>query len=271
MIKRIYATALLTAREGIRQRILYGALLLALGVCCFAVLISGLFMRDLSKIILDFCLSSVALGGLLVPFFLAINLLSRDMEQKTIFTILSRPVGRAEYIVGKYAGLLVLATLVMVFLTGATYGAVWFGKMLYGTSFFTSFSPLAVLTAVLGSWLAVALLTALVVLWCSVTTSSFLATLLTVATYLIGQSIDDVIRFLAADIPGVEIAPVTRGVAVLARYLFPNLAAFDLKVQAAHGIIMAPQELLTLLVYGVTYVVAVLALAVLIFKRRDIV
>ncbi|WP_456387860.1 ABC transporter permease [Desulfolithobacter sp.] len=271
MIQRIYATTILTVKEGIRQRILYGVLLFALGVCCFAVLISGLFMRDISKIILDFCLASVTLGGLLIPFFLAINLLSKDIEHKTIFTLLSRPVSRAEYILGKYCGLLVLAALVMLLLTGATFAAVWLGRLLYGAHFFASFSLGAVLVAVLGSWLGVALLTALVVLWCTLTTSSFLATMLTVATYLIGQSIDDVTRFLATDIPGVEISPVTRGVVSAARYVFPNLAAFDMKLQAAHGMIMAPLELLTLFVYGVVYISAVLALAILVFKQRDIV
>lgn len=271
MIQRIYATALLTVKEGVRQRILYGVLLFSLVVCCFSVLISGLFMRDIAKIILDFCLASVAWGGLLIPFFLAVNLLSKDIEHKTIFTILSRTVSRSEYLLGKYFGLLALAGLVMMLLTCATFIAVWMGRLLYGAQFFATFSPLAVLVGAFGSWLGVALLTSLVVLWCCLTTSSFLATLLTIATYLTGQSIDDVTRFLSADIPGVKISGFTRSVVSIARYVFPNLAAFDMKTQAAHGIVMAPGELVILFMYGVAYMAAVLGIAVLVFKRRDIV
>ena len=271
MIKNIFAISLLTFKEGIRQRLLYGVLIFALIIISFAVLVSGLFMRDISKIMLDFCLMAVSLGGLLIPFFLAINLLSKDIERKTIFTILSRQISRSQYILGKYFGLIQLSALVMCILTIASFLAIFIGKQLYGLQFFTTFSFSAVLIAVIFNWIAIAVLTSLVTLWCSVTTSSFLATLLTLFTYIIGQTIDEVVRFVSMETPGVEISKSIKYAVQGAQYLFPNLAAFDLKLQAAHNIVMPASELLFLTLYGVVYSSVALSLAILVFRKRDLV
>lgn len=267
----IKATALLSYQEGLKHRVLYGVLIFALFLMAFAVLISGMFMRDISKIILDLCLSAVNVGGLLIPFFLAVHLLARDIEKRTIFTILSKPVSRTDYVVGKYLGIVLLTGTVMAVLTGTTLISVWIGKLIYGSRYFATFSIQAVLLSVLMSFLGLMVLNALVVFWCSITTSSFIATLLTLATYLIGHTIDDVVRFLSTEIKlsAGEVAESLRYTVKFVQYLFPNLSAFDVKLQAAHGIMIPAADSLFLAAYGAAYVVSVLALSVLIFSRRD--
>jgi ABC-type transport system involved in multi-copper enzyme maturation permease subunit len=235
----------------------------------FAVLISGLFLRDISKIILDLCLSAVNLGGLLVPFFLAINLLAKDIERKTIFSILSRPIARSQYILGKFGGLMMLTGAVMLLLTLSALVASWIGKWIYGEAFFTSFSISSTLVSVFIAYLGILVLNALVVLWCSVTTSSFLATLLTLFTYLIGQTIDDVVRFMTIQTQEPEFSETVRWAVNAAQYLFPNLAAFDFKFQAAHGLAIPFGDTAFLLVYATAYISSVLIGAILIFSRRD--
>jgi ABC-type transport system involved in multi-copper enzyme maturation permease subunit len=121
------------------------------------------------------------------------------------------------------------------------------------------------------SYLGIMMLNALVVLWCSITTSPFLATLLTLATYIIGQSIDDVVRFLALKIPGVDISQSVQVAVDVAQYLFPNLAAFDLKLQAAHGLLIPASDIAFLVVYALAYSAAVLSVSVAAFSRRDLV
>ncbi len=81
-MRSIWAIALITFKEGLRHRILYGILIAALLIIFFSVFISGLFMRDLLKILLDIGLSSVSAGGLLVPFFLTTAMLAGDLEKK---------------------------------------------------------------------------------------------------------------------------------------------------------------------------------------------
>ena len=114
-------------------------------------------------------------------------------------------------------------------------------------------------------------LNALVVLWCSITTSSFIATLLVLFTYLIGHTIDDVVRFLSAEInlTQAQVSETVRYAVQVSQYIFPNLSAFDIKLQAAHGLLIPAAESFFLAVYGLTYLCAALSLSVLIFSRRD--
>lgn len=258
-------------KEGLRQRVLYGVMIFALLLMAFAVLMSGLFMRDISKIILDLCLSAVNIGGLLIPFFLAINLMARDIERRTIFTILSKPISRSQYIVGKYFGIVLLTGTVMAILTVTTFFSVWIGKLIYGERFFSEFSHLAVINGVFLSFLGMMVLNAIVILWCSITTSSFIATLLTLFTYFIGQTIDDVVRFLAVEInnTSADISTTIRYTVKSVQYAFPNLSAFDVKLQAAHGLVLPFSDNAFLSLYGVFYISVVLSLSILIFNRRD--
>lgn len=267
----ICAIALLSYKEGLKHRVLYGMVLFALILMAFAVLISGLFLRDISKVILDLCLSAVNVGGLLIPFFLAVHLLARDIEKRTIFTILSKPVSRSTYIVGKYFGIVLLTGTVMAILAGVTFLAVWSGQLVYGDRFFAEFSLQAVMLSLALSFVGLMVLNALVVLWCSITTSAFLATILTLFTYVIGHTIDDVVRFLSAEASrsGAQIADTVRHSVRFAQYLFPNLSAFDIKLQAAHGIVIPTGDAAFLVIYGIAYIAALLSLSVIIFSRRD--
>src|SRR5690606_34466239 len=121
------------------------------------------------------------------------------------------------------------------------------------------------------SFIGLMVLNATVVFWCSITTSAFIATLLTFFTYLIGHTIDDVVRFLTMEIK-LTSAHVSENVTYaiqFAQYIFPNLSAFDIKLLAAHGQIIPVVDAVFLTVYGATYISATLALSILIFSKRD--
>lgn len=260
----------ITFREGIRQRVLYGAVLFAGAIIFFSVLFSGLFMRDIAKITLDLCLSAVNLGGLLVPFFLAIQMLARDLERRTIYSILSRPISRPEYILGKFIGLALLALVLMATLTVATLAAVSLARLLYSPAFFENLSWTSIFLSIFISFLGMLVFIAVVVFWSMVTTSSFLATLLTLATYLIGHSVEDMARFVLSRTPGVEISPVVAWTVQAAQYIFPNLAAFDLKSVAAHGMAIPAVHVASLAAYALAYSGAMLMLAIWVFRKRDL-
>jgi ABC-type transport system involved in multi-copper enzyme maturation permease subunit len=270
-MQNILAVAIISFKEGLRQRVLYGILLFALFVMTGSVLLSGLFMRDIAKITIDFCLAAISVGGLLVPFFLAVSLLARDIERRTIFTLLSRSITRGEYILGKFGGLALLTVTIVAILSLSGAGAIWTSRMLYGAHFFASVNMAALLVAVLISLLGLLMFTAVVVLWSCVTTSSFLVTLLVIATYIIGHTMEDLVRFMSSPPPGVEISPVVLKTLTAALYIFPNLAAFDLKLAAAHGLMASGREIVFLLTYGLGYTAAALCLAILFFQRRDLV
>lgn len=135
----IFAVAMLSFKEGLRQRVLYGVILAALLLMTGGVLASGFFLRDVAKVILDFCLATVTLGGLTIPFFIAIHMLARDIERRTVFTLLSRPISRAQYIIGKFSGLLLLTGLIMVLLSICLWLSLQGGEFLFGKRFFVRF------------------------------------------------------------------------------------------------------------------------------------
>ena len=266
----VIAVAIISFKEGLRQRVLYGILLFSLLVMTSSVLLSGFFMRDIVKITLDFCLAATSLGGLLVPFFLAVNLLARDIERRTIVSLLSRSVSREQYILGKFSGLTLLTVTIVAILSVGGAAAVWASAMLYGGHFFQSMNIPALLAALLFNLLGLIMFTSVVVVWSCVTTSSFLVTLLVIATYIVGHTMEDLVRFMASPPPGVDISPIVQKTLIVVLYIFPNLAAFDLKLAAAHGLMVSGREALFLTVYGIGYTIAALCLAILFFRRRDL-
>ena len=269
-MKTILAIAQLTYKEGIHHRVLYGIALFSFMLITVAVLGSGFFLRDISKVILDICLSGITFGGLLVPFFFAINLISGDIEKKTLFTILSRHVSRGQYIIGKFFGLLFLTAVIMVILSFTTVIAVEVGKHVFSADFFTTFSLPSVILSIVASFLGVTLLTSCVILWSSITTSPFLATLLSLATYVIGQTSEDIVRFLSLQSQGQAFSPIFKKTIMLALYIFPNFSSFDLKLQAAHGILIANHHIFFLLLYAIMYVTIILTITILFFSKRDL-
>lgn len=262
--------ALLCYKEGLRHRILYGIFTCSSLLMLFSLLISGLFMRDILKIILDICLAATGIGGLLVPFFLAVNVLAGDIDQKTIYTILARPVSKPAYLFGKFIGLALLTLTIMAVLTSATLLAIWGASLIYVPHFLESLSIPAVLVAIALKAVGIIVLNSLVLLWSAVTTSSFLATLLTLFTYLIGQTVEDVVRFISLQHDGVSLSPLVSAVSKASLYVFPNLAAFDFNRQAVYGLPIPPMEVAVALLYGAAYSAAILGMTVFFFKRRDL-
>lgn len=236
----------------------------------FAILLCGIFMRDLLKILLDICLSAISVGGLLVPFLFAINQFAGDIEKKTIYTVLCRPVSRASYITGRFLGFTLLSGTIIAILTGATLMSVYGARLVYPANIFTHFSLQAILLSSFAAFLGIQILNSTVLFWCSVTTSSFLATLLTFSTYLIGHTLEDLIRFMNTQSSQVYIAPITKNIINITQYIFPNLAAFDLKQQAAHGLSIAAQEFTFLCAYCILYCSIMLMSSIFFFKKRDL-
>ena len=262
--------ALITFKEGLRHRILYGVITASLLLIIASMLLSGLFMRDLLKVIIDICLSATSVGGLLIPFFLAVNLLAGDIDNKTIFTILAKPVSRKHYIVGKFLGLSILTVTVMSILTGATLLSIYGATFLYPQAVFVTLSIKSILLSSLMTCLGVIVLNSTVLLWCSVTTSSFLATLLVLSTYIIGQSTENLVRFMKVAGEEAEISPIIEWVVNGALYIFPNLSAFDFKQLAAHGLPLPLQEISFLVPYAFSYVIIMLTGSIFFLNRRDL-
>lgn len=268
-MSNIYAVAILAFKEGVKQRIIYGLLIAASLILALSVLLCGFFLRDVSKVLLDFCLATTTLGGLCIPFFVAIHMLSKDIERRTIFTVLTRPLSRGQYIIGKFVGLSLLTLLIMMLLGCLTWCAVQGGEFLFGARFFSAVSWPDIARAIFLSFLSILILNAIAVLWSTLTTSSFLATLLVLSSYVIGHFVDDVVRFLKANASGVDVVLSIQYTIDFVKYLFPNLAAFDVKQAAAHGMSIPVSDVFFLTGYALAYVAFLLTLSTFLFNKRD--
>jgi hypothetical protein len=157
----------------------------------------------------------------------------------------------------------------MLLLGGLTWCAIQGGEFLFGARFFSTVSWLDVSLAIFLSFLSISILNAIAVFWSTLTTSSFLTTLLVLCSYVVGHFVDDVVRFIKANVSGVDIVPSIKYTIALVKYLFPNLAAFDVKQAAAHGLSVPMTDVLVLSGYACVYIMFLLTVSTYLFNKRD--
>jgi ABC-type transport system involved in multi-copper enzyme maturation permease subunit len=265
----LWPLALITFKEGIRNRALYGITLLALLLFIANSLISGMFMQEVGKVAIDIALSAVSLSGLLLVLFVGINLMAKDLDKKTIYMVLSRPISRSQYIVGKFLGMVMLIIVTMIFLSMCAMLSILLIKMAY-PEFFARFSWPMIMLALSFSTLTMIMLSALAFLFASFTSTSFITLVLTVIAYIIGQSISDVKALVEApQVVGIQVSAITVKVVQIAYYLFPNLSIFDIKTQAAHALPLSLSYVFWTVTYGLVYTALSITGAAVIFKRRE--
>ncbi|MFZ3209072.1 MAG: ABC transporter permease [Geobacteraceae bacterium] len=265
----LFPIAAITFKEGIRNRAIYGISIIALMMLVVNVLISQMIMQEVGKVAVDLALSTVSFSGILLVIFVGINLMAKDLDRKTIYMVLARPISRAQYIVGKFLGMVGLIVVSNVILGAFAAASLFMLNRIY-PAYFQRFSWSMVVLALVFIVLMLVLLSALSFLFASFTSSSFITLVLTIISYLIGNSINEVKALVEApQAVGIDPSPVTVKVVQVAYYLFPNLSFFDIKTQAAHGLAISPAYICWTVTYGLVYTCLVIAIACLIFNRRE--
>jgi Cu-processing system permease protein len=231
-----FPISIITLKEGIRNRAIYGISLFALMLLGLSLFVASMSTRDVGKVAVDMALSIISFSGLLVVLFVGINLMAKDLDKKTIYMVLSKPISRSEYILGKFLGIIMILFLTTSFITFLASGFLFFLNMNYA-AYFPRFSWLLFFLSVFFIMISLVLLTAISFLFSSVSSSSFTTLFLTIISYLIGQSLGDIKALIdAGNIAGEPVPQVTRIVVQAVYYLFPNLSFFDIKTQVAHGL-----------------------------------
>ena len=264
---QVWLLSKITFKEGVRNRILLGILLVAVLFSGFNLIFSQMFAHDISKVSVDLGLSTVSLSGLAVIFFMGINLLAKDFEKRTIYMILSRPMGRWQYVLGKFFGLaLMIGTSVLVL--GVVVAAGVKFSMMMAPDFIPQNYSWRVFALSIGfSYLSLMILTALSQFFTCLTTSSYIALLLTACSYFIGQNVELIQKsFLGGD----DVNLIYYYLIEAITWIFPNLQAFDLKTAAGYGLPLEPTALFWTAVYGLSYTGIILGLTIGVFQRREL-
>ena len=255
--RRVRAIALNTFRESVRDRVLYNLILFALILVAASVFVSDLSLDMESQFTAALGLSAMVVFGALIAIFIGVGLVYKEIDKRTIYNLLSKPVHRYEFVIGKYAGLcltLLVNSAVMVLGTELALAYVN-GK----------FVPLhtAVLTAWFLVYLELALLVAVALMFSSFTTP-MLAALFSFAVYVIGHFSKDLLEMAA-----LSNSTVTRTLLTALYYLLPNLSNFGFITEASHGRIVPLSMAFSATVYAIVYIGILLSAAVLIFQKRN--
>ncbi len=263
MLHRIFSIARNTYRETVRDKILYNLILFALIMILSSILLGRLTLGNEDKIILDLGLSSISIFGMLIAIFIGIGLVYKELEKRTVYALLAKPVHRHELILGKYVGLLfTLLVNVAVMTVGLELALLYTGRIGLG-------GHLRVLPAVFLVFLSLALTTALALLFSTFSTPA-LSALFTFFLWVIGHFGKDLQSFGALT----KSATVGWFCHVL-YYILPNLANFNFI--DSRSVIQSPMIAKTIdplavagsTAYAILYCAAVLALSIAIFMRRD--
>ena len=257
-MKRAGVVALNTFREAVRDRVLYNLLFFALVMMAASIIAGQISIGIEEKVIVTLGLSAISLIGLLISIFIGVGLVSKEMDKRTLYAVLAKPVRRWEFLVGKFGGL-VLTLAVNV----AAMGIGLFLALIYVKPALER-GDATVLTAVYFIWLKLALVVALALLF-SCFTTPLLAILFTAGIYIVGLYVQE-LRNMPVQVMSRGMTLFTKGLS----YVLPNFENFNIMAMAAHsrqvpGTLIAQNTL-----YAAVYCAIVLSVAVLVFSRRNL-
>jgi ABC-type transport system involved in multi-copper enzyme maturation permease subunit len=254
---RIFVLAKNVFLEMVRDRILYIIGFYALILVGAKFILPELAAASEDKMLLDFGLAAMSVLGTIIAIFVGTGLINKEIEKRTILVLIAKPVSRSEFIAGKFFGLSAVLALLIVTMTGLYLICLQVAQI--------SYSLPSILIAIVFLLLQLCLITAVAITF-GVFTSSLLATALTFGVYLMGNATQDLLK-LSGNNGNSSIKHLTQALYLI----LPDLSRLDLKNSAVYGLQALPNQttLFTSAGYGLLYSSMLLAIAILIFSRRE--
>jgi len=254
-VRKIYSVALNTFRESVREKLLYLVIIYAMALVVSVFILSPLSVGAAKgKIVTDVGLAGISILGILTAIIVGSNLVHKEMDRKAILMVLTRPVSRTEYLIGKFAGV-ALSLLVLI----GIMTAVLVVMMLIGGAELTP----AVFFAVGLSLIEIGLIVAVMIFFSTFTTP-LLTSFFTICIFVAGTLSGD-LRLFAQKFGGRAMNYVMD----VLYFTLPNLKVFNLRHEAVHGLRYSASEILLPAAYGIVYTAAMLYFAWLVFRRRE--
>lgn len=253
-MRRVLAVAANTFRETVRERVLYNLVFFALLMTVSGLVLGQLSIRQDEKIVKDVGLAAMDLFGTAIAVLIGTGLVSKEIERRSLYPLLAKPVTRAEFFLGKFAGLVFTLLVNLTLMTAGVYAT------LLATG--RRADPL-LLAAVYPMFLGLALVVAFAMLFSTIGSSSLIASVFTVGVVVAGR-FSDVVRHAR------QVAPALPQWLLDGLYaLLPNYSSFDFKDRVAYGDPVPAAVLAWVTVYAVAYVGVLLGLGIRAFQSRD--
>ena len=257
-MKRVGVVALNTFREAVRDRVLYNLLFFALVMMAASIIAGQISIGIEETVIATLGLSAISLIGLLIAIFIGVGLVSKEMDKRTLYALLAKPVRRWEFLLGKFGGLILTLAV-----NTAAMGVGLFLALVYVKPTLER-GDATVFVAVYFIWLKLALVVALALLF-SCFTTPLLAILFTAGIYIVGLYVQE-LRNMPVQVMSPGMTAFTKWLS----YVLPNFENFNIMAEAAHSRPVPGTFILQNTVYAAVYCTIVLTAATLVFSRRNL-
>ena len=246
-----------TFKECVRDKVLYNLVIFGVLVIVSSLVLSSITIGDVKQIIVNLGLSTLSVFGTLIAIFIGIQLVFKEIDKKTIYSLLAKPVARHEFILGKYFGLtLTLLVNISVMLSGI-YASIFYLRHSFQVA------DLQILLAGILILVELMLVVAIALFFSTFSTPLFSA-LFAFSLYVIGHFNSDIRQYGLSS--GSFAVKILSGCLY---YLLPNFENFEIISQTAHGQFLTTQVYLLSLLYGLVYSAGLVLLAILVFQRRN--
>lgn len=256
-MNRIAAIAVHTFKESVREKVLYNLVVFALLMIGAGLVLGSVSVGINEVALLNLGLSAVSVFGLLIAVFIGISLVWKEVDRRTLYNVLSKPVARSEFILGKSLGLVLTLVVNTAIMTAGFYLVLWYEK---GRLSGADWAPLQAVYFIL---LQLTLVVGIALLFSAIS-SPALSAVFTLSLYVIGNLLGD-LRALGEQ-SGTALRGLLRGLSMI----LPDFGALSDIAPAAHGELMPASQILTHSVYAVLYTIVLLSATILIFERKDL-
>jgi len=257
-MRNVWVVATNTFREAVRDRVLYNLVVFALLMMGAAIIVGQISIGIEQSVIVSLGLTAISVIGIFIAVFIGVGLVSKEIDKRTLYALLAKPVQRWQFLLGKYGGLAMTLTVNTAAMAVGLYAAMWTVKHPLDPSAWY------VLVAVYLILLKLTLIVALAMLF-SCFTTPFLAILFTVGIYIAGVFAVD-LRALQ----GIGLNPATMKFIRGFSYLLPNFDNFNVMGLVAHGRAVPASLVWQDTLYTLVYAAIVLAAAAMVFSRRNL-
>ncbi len=256
-MRKVGAIALNTAREALRNKLLYSILAFAALVVAISALFGSASIGDQMKFVKDFSLMTISLFGVVIATSVGVNMLSKELGRKTILNILSKPVSRWEFIVGKFLGLVGTLAAVVALMCVALVGlaALFEGHLDWG-----------LVVAAATVMIELTLVVAVALFFSAFVVTPTLAGMFTIAAFIAGRSVG-YLDFFADD----RHPPLLRAIARVLYWILPHLDSLNVADRVVYGEHIPLAYLAAMLAYAGAYAGVLLLLTLALFSRREFV
>lgn len=258
MLHRISTIALHVFKQSVRDKVLYNLIVFAIVLIGAAILFGQISIGAQKIVLVNVGLAAIDLIGVLIAVFLGISLVSREIERRSLYNVLSKPVARWEFILGKYLGLLLTLVVNTAIMAAGFYAALFYISRGAGG---VGLAPLEAIYFIL---LELALVIGVAMLFSCISTPA-LSALFTFAVFIIGNLLADV-RWFGRESGSTAMHHLT----AFLFYVLPDFRSFNTITEAAHGRLAPHYALLSNSLYALLYASILVGASILIFEEREL-